>query len=112
MDSNSISSQESTLRELAAKRARLVNELSTLDVLMQEAISQAAQRSYQPLSENTLSDVIDANLGTLQVSELTAICGISPGTYYNIRTKPDTVSVGKLSALLKAIGLQLYVGKQ
>jgi hypothetical protein len=112
MDNKSTLSQESTLRELAAKRARLVNELSTLDVLMQEAISHAAQRSYQPLSANTLSDVIDANLGTLQVSELTAICGISPGTYYNIRTKPDTVSVGKLSSLLGAIGLQLYIGKR
>lgn len=112
MDSNAISSQKSTLRELAAKRARLVNELSTLDELMQEAISHAAQRFYQPLTDSTLSDVIDANLGSLQVSELTAICGISPGTYYNIRSKPDTVSLGKLSALLGAIGLQLYVGKR
>lgn len=100
-----------SLLSLMQKRSDLSASMSQLDQEIQDKLKQAENRLYQPVTTETMGDILEANLGTLKVSELTDMAGVSLQTYYNVKSSVDTVSISKLTSLLSVLGLQLYVGK-
>ncbi len=100
------------LPELIQERARLVELMTQLDEQIQNKIQQALSAGYQPLTADSIGRIIESKMGELTISELVDFAGVSTQTYYNIRDRLEVVSVGKLNALLGAIGLQLFVGKR
>lgn len=100
-----------TLSELLRKRQQLQQEIAGLEIGIHEKMVQESGKHYVELTSENMPGVIDENIKELKVLETMGMADISPTTYYSIRHKVDTVTIGKLKALLDVFGLRLYIGK-
>lgn len=102
----------SALTELLAQRVKLQEELSHLDSRIISTLNDESARTYIEVTGDSMPSIIDSNLNGLGVIEAMSIAGVSSETYYRIRNRVSSASVGKVSALLSVLGLSLYVGKK
>ncbi|MDP4535134.1 hypothetical protein Q3O60_02900 [Alkalimonas collagenimarina] len=101
-----------SVRLMLMQRDQMMAQLRQIDEQITEQLTKGANNSYQPLSQTSIKQMMEQNIGSLKVAELCMVSELAPATYYNALSKLDTVKVGSIQRLLNAVGLDLFIGKK
>lgn len=103
---------DTQINQMLNMRNQLAVQMAALDSELQRLLLKQKRDGFQPLTQQTLQDMVAEHMGQLKVKELTLFADIAPATYYKIMSKLESVKVGSLKALLNTIGLDLFIGKK
>lgn len=103
---------DTQINQMLNMRNQLAVQMAALDSELQRLLLKQKRDGFQPLTQQTLQDMMAEHMGQLKVKELTLFADIAPATYYKIMSKLESVKVGSLKALLNTIGLDLFIGKK
>lgn len=112
MSENTTAGDLSGMHKLLLDRSSLMSKLQALDAAIFAQLQTTANSTYQPLTQETVSRMINQNIGQLKVAELCAIADLAPATYYNVLSKVGSIKTATLQRVLNAVGLDLFVGKR
>lgn len=103
---------DTQINQMLNMRNQLAVQMAALDSELQRLLLKQKRDGFQPLTQQTLQDMVAEHMGPLKVKELTLFADIAPATYYKIMSKLESVKVGSLKALLNTIGLDLFIWKK
>lgn len=100
------------INQMLNMRNQLAVQMAALDRELQILLLKQKRDGFQPLTQQSVQDMVAEHMGQLKVKELTLFADIAPATYYKIMSKLESVKIGTLKALLNTIGLDLFIGKK
>ena len=103
---------DTQINQMLNMRNQLAVQMAALDSELQILLLKQKRDGFQPLTQQTLRDMVAEHMGQLKVKELTLFADIAPATYYKIMSKLESVKIVTLKALLNTIGLDLFIGKK
>lgn len=103
---------DTQINQMINMRNQLAVQMAALDRELQILLLKQKRDGFQPLTQQTVQEMVVEHMGQLKVKELTLFADIAPATYYKIMSKFESVKVDSLKALLNTIGLDLFIGKK
>lgn len=103
---------DTQINQMLNMRNQLAVQMAALDRELQILLLKQKRDGFQPLTQQSVQDMVAEHMGQLKVKELTLFADIAPATYYKIMSKLESVKIGTLKALLNTIGLDLFIGKK
>ncbi|AVI65916.1 hypothetical protein CKQ84_08550 [Shewanella sp. WE21] len=100
------------INQMLNMRNQLAVQMAALDRELQILLLKQKRDGFQPLTQQTVQEMVAEHMGQLKVKELTLFADIAPATYYKIMSKLESVKIGTLKTLLNTIGLDLFIGKK
>lgn len=103
---------DTQINQMLNMRNQLAVQMAALDSELQRLLLKQKRDGFQPLTQQTVQEMVAEHMGQLKVKELTLFADIAPATYYKIMSKLESVKIGTLKTLLNTIGLDLFIGKK
>ncbi|MBP6517811.1 MULTISPECIES: hypothetical protein [unclassified Shewanella] len=103
---------DTQINHMLNMRNQLAVQMAALDRELQILLLKQKRDGFQPLTQQTVQEMVAEHMGQLKVKELTLFADIAPATYYKIMSKLESVKIGTLKTLLNTIGLDLFIGKK
>ncbi|AAN53149.1 hypothetical protein HRJ35_02915 [Shewanella oneidensis MR-1] len=103
---------DTQINQMLNMRNQLAGQMAALDRELQILLLKQKRDGFQPLTQQTVQEMVAEHMGQLKVKELTLFADIAPATYYKIMSKLESVKIGTLKTLLNTIGLDLFIGKK
>lgn len=103
---------DTQINQMLNMRNQLAVQMAALDRELQILLLKQKRDGFQPLTQQTVQEMVAEHMGQLKVKELTLFANIAPATYYKIMSKLESVKIGTLKTLLNTIGLDLFIGKK
>ncbi|MBS0044053.1 hypothetical protein KFE26_17360 [Shewanella sp. M16] len=103
---------DTQINQMLNMRNQLAVQMAALDRELQILLLKQKRDGFQPLTQQTVQEMVAEHMGQLKVKELTLFADIAPATYYKIMSKLESVKIGTLKTLLNTIGLDLFIGKK
>jgi CRISPR/Cas system-associated endonuclease Cas1 len=94
------------------QKALLLQSVSKIDNEILQLLSMQQRESHQPLTQDSLKEMINLNLGDLKVTEHMLFAGVASATYYKVMNDVQSVKVKTLMSVLDTIGLTLFIGRK
>jgi uncharacterized membrane protein YbjE (DUF340 family) len=102
----------SLIEQKLQQRLQLLKSVSSIELEIQNLLSLQKLEAHQPLTQDSLKEIVNEHLGDLKVTEHVLFAGVSSSTYYKAMNDVESVKVKTLLSVLNVVGLTLYIGKQ